>query len=125
MLADRELPDDVRDELSDPEFINRTHGRRSTYAVGCRGPLCRKAERDEAERKYQRKRARLGAEPARTGLKDLKSRARDEELASIQAWHELMREYAKINYLVQRDEEPDVPPQGISEFNDQCEISPG
>lgn len=41
-----ELPEDIRAELEDPEFITRKHYSRATYALGCHGPLCRKAERD-------------------------------------------------------------------------------
>lgn len=44
MLA--ELPDDVREELEDPKFLTRKHYSRSTYALGCHGPFCRKAESD-------------------------------------------------------------------------------
>lgn len=45
-----ELPDDVVEELLDPRFLNRTHHKKATYAKGCRGPLCRKEERDMKER---------------------------------------------------------------------------
>lgn len=43
---------DVCEELTDPEFKNRSHHNRKTYTVGCGGPLCRKAARD-----YMRRRA--------------------------------------------------------------------
>lgn len=42
MLAN--LPDDVREELENPEYITRKHYSRSTYALGCHGPMCRRAE---------------------------------------------------------------------------------
>lgn len=42
------LPDDIREELTNPEFISRKHCSRATYALGCHGPLCRKAERDRS-----------------------------------------------------------------------------
>lgn len=36
---------EVRDELTDPRFLNYTHGGRSTYSkTGCRGPLCKRAQ---------------------------------------------------------------------------------
>lgn len=104
-----ELPDDVKEELNDPRFSGRTHGKRGTYAKasdggkGCRGPLCRKAERDEAQIKYAARRARAGHRPARVGLKDDDVRARDEQLAKIQLWHEGQRELARLNRLVQAD----------------------
>lgn len=107
-----ELPEDVLLEISDIRFASRTHGKRGTYArppagaaageKGCRGPLCRKAERDEAELKYARRRARLG-KVARIGLKDDDVRARDELLDRIQQWHECERYLAKLNRLVQSD----------------------
>lgn len=47
MLLDRtDLPLEVRQELEDPRFINRTHYKRNTYDAGCSGPLCRKANRE-------------------------------------------------------------------------------
>lgn len=103
-----ELPDDVREELADPRFSDRTHGIRGTYAKaadggkGCRGPLCRKAERDEGAEKYARQRARQG-KTARPGLKDEEVRARDEELSRIILWHRGQRELARLNRLVQTD----------------------
>lgn len=42
---------DVCEELTDPYFRNRSHHNRKTYAVGCAGPLCKKATRDYARRR--------------------------------------------------------------------------
>lgn len=42
-------------ELTDPEFADRKHYSRSTYKDGCHGPLCTKAERDKAARRYAAK----------------------------------------------------------------------
>lgn len=39
------VPEDVAEELSDPRFMFRKHNCRATYALGCRGPLCRMKER--------------------------------------------------------------------------------
>lgn len=41
-------------ELTDERFKARTHHRRKLYDEGCKGPLCRKAERDRSRRRYQR-----------------------------------------------------------------------
>lgn len=107
-----ELPDDVREELEDPRFTSRTHGTRGTYArasdggKGCRGPLCKKAERDDAQKKYAARRAARGMK-AEEGKKDEKARARDEELSKIQLWHCAQREMARLNRLVQVDVEPE------------------
>lgn len=97
------LPDDVLAELTDKEYTGRTHGRRATYAQGCHGPLCKKSERDLGHEKYTERRARQGKPPARSGLKDDKARERDELLTQIQAWHDLMREYTRLNKLVRSD----------------------
>lgn len=110
MWAD--LPDDVLAELNDERFENRTHGVRGTYAraadggKGCRGPLCRKAERDSGEAKYARRRAKDG-KSARSGLKDEEARARDELLDRITLWHRGQRELSRLNKLVQPDDDDD------------------
>jgi len=49
------LPADVRKELSDPEFGTRKHHSRATYALGCHGPLCRKAERDRGRSRNEQR----------------------------------------------------------------------
>jgi hypothetical protein len=57
-----ELPADVRAELEDPEYITRSHYSRATYAEGCRGPLCRKAERDRGRRRNEHRATEAGRE---------------------------------------------------------------
>lgn len=47
-----ELAKAVADELADGEYVGQSHYDRNTYFNGCRGPLCRKAERDNAAKKY-------------------------------------------------------------------------
>lgn len=106
------LPDDVLTELKDPRFASRTHGTRGTYAratdggKGCRGPLCKKAERDDGEAKYKRRREVQG-KPHTVGEKNLKVRARDAELTKIQLWHAGQIYLAKLNKLVQPDLDPE------------------
>lgn len=85
-----DFPDDVRDELIDQDFINRTHGRRATYAKNCRGPLCRKAERD---RGFTRQRSMAGLPPA-AAEPDTKARDRDVLLNRAMAWHWMERRAA-------------------------------
>lgn len=41
---------EVNDELADPRFNTYRHGSPSTYQKGCKGPLCRKANRDRAHK---------------------------------------------------------------------------
>lgn len=48
----RALMAEMNVEIADERFATRTHGKRATYDVGCRGPLCRKALRDAARRTY-------------------------------------------------------------------------
>lgn len=47
-----ELPivKEVNDELADPTFATYRHGSPGTYNKGCKGPLCRKANRDRAHK---------------------------------------------------------------------------
>lgn len=110
-----ELPEDVLEELNDPRFLNRTHGTRGTYAKasdggkGCRGPLCRKSERDEGHAKYARKRARDGKD-ARVGLLDEEARARDELLTRIIAWHRGVRVVVRSS-MYQPDTDPEDEPE--------------
>jgi len=47
-----ELIQQVTDELCDDRYSGQSHYDKNTYANGCRGPLCRKAERDAAARRY-------------------------------------------------------------------------
>ena len=46
----------IQKELLDKEYYHLTHGRRSTNAKGCKGPLCAKAGRDHS-RNRERKRS--------------------------------------------------------------------
>ena len=87
------LPDDVREELVDPKYLSRQHHSRSTSRDGCRGPLCRKAERE-----YKAKRnAQLALTEGRTVKKMAADKRRpgdthrDELLNQIYVWHMLER----------------------------------
>lgn len=42
-------------ELSDPLYLGRTHGKISCYNEGCRGPFCRKVNRDRSRQMYGNK----------------------------------------------------------------------
>lgn len=80
MLGD--LGAQVMDELLDDRFDTFTHGNKGTSSAGCKGPLCRKAERDACARRYRRRKGgevreyapREGAYP-------------EEWLQSILDWH--------------------------------------
>ena len=50
-LRCEELWDEVLNEMLDGTFTNRQHHNSSTYDSGCRGILCRKANRDHPRRK--------------------------------------------------------------------------
>lgn len=76
-----ELPEDIRAELEDEEYITRKHYSRSTYALGCHGPLCQKAERDRGRRRNEQ-RAGEGYTPA------LEYRVEDPpNIEAIIEWH--------------------------------------
>lgn len=51
------FPDDIAAEIEDERYLSSTHGRASTYNTGCRGPLCRMANREkttpDAKRLYK------------------------------------------------------------------------
>lgn len=79
-----DLADDVLAELKDPDFIGRTHYKKATYAVGCRGPLCRKLERDEARADTEKAAREAGRDytPRITPAQE-----RDPELDTVIEWH--------------------------------------
>lgn len=57
---------DVKAELEDvTRFKTHVHGRRYGYRLGCRGPLCTKANRDDI-RQYKRNRHAYSVEKPRT-----------------------------------------------------------
>lgn len=91
------LPDDVRAELTDPEFAHRQHHSRSTSRDGCRGPLCKKAEREYKAKRDAARAAKEGR--VVTPLPPEKRRPgdtnRDELLNQIFAWHMLERSRPK------------------------------
>ena len=74
---------DVCNELEDPRYANRQHGSRATAALGCGGPLCRKAERDRS-RKRNEARAISAGRIYRGGER---SYDRDDLLEAIIEWH--------------------------------------
>lgn len=83
-MLDR-LPDDVRKELGDPEFGTRKHHSRATYALGCNGPLCKKAERDRGRTRNQRR----ALDNGKSYNPNLKIRLEeDQELEKIVEWYE-------------------------------------
>ena len=83
-----ELAPDVAAELADPHFLTRTHGKKATYQAGCRGPLCRKAERERKRASYRRNKGKVLEYPPRH------ERARDWYLEKVQREHEAIRAQA-------------------------------
>lgn len=78
-----DLPEDVRAELEDPRFPRRQHYSRATYALGCRGTLCKLAE---THRGRERNKERALAE-GRNYVPRARKTDREAELAPIIAWH--------------------------------------
>lgn len=87
MMEKLALPEnaDIRAELSDPKYKKYTHGTRSTYARDCRGPLCRKSERDRSARRHEIIQASRGRKVRRYAPQA--ERERDEFLTWIIGWH--------------------------------------
>lgn len=76
-----ELKAEVRAEL-EGEFAHRLHYSKGTYADGCRGPLCRKAERD-ATKDRQEARERVTGLPYRPLVDTPQNCLRDDFLNNI------------------------------------------
>lgn len=47
--------EDIFEELTDPDYKGLMHYSRATYALGCRGPMCRRKERDRALQRNERR----------------------------------------------------------------------
>lgn len=77
--------EDVRNELNDPKYATRRHGSRATAALGCNGPLCKRAERIRSRRRNELRAKKAGRSynPSRERLYD-----RDDLLEAIGGWHE-------------------------------------
>lgn len=88
MWAD--LPEDVYFEITDPRYINRSHGKKATSSAGCNGPLCRKAARESKERQRESLAREMG-QPIKRYKKTPERVALDELLNKILAWHWLVR----------------------------------
>jgi hypothetical protein len=73
------LSADILAELLDSEHVLRVHGRRTCYTAGCRGPLCRRADRIENRRRYEESRRRAGKPFTPSDLRTVRD-SRDEEL---------------------------------------------
>lgn len=82
-------PTDVVAEITDPVYLNRTHGTPACYAKGCRGPLCQKGERDKQERRRRKQAEKDGREYVAFGPHP--ARHRDELLEEILDWHRTQR----------------------------------
>jgi hypothetical protein len=74
---------DVVTELSDPKFASRRHNSRATYALGCHGPLCGKAERDRGRSRNAKK----ATEAGRSYREGYRKYDRDALLDYIAEWH--------------------------------------
>ena len=76
---------DIFLELNDEKFISRQHYSRATYALGCHGPLCRKAERDRGRKRTEQKAAAKGREYE--PKPDIQKNERDGLMHLIINWH--------------------------------------
>lgn len=72
---------EVRAELAG-EYGHRLHYSKGTYADGCRGPMCRKAERDETKARQERKERKSGR-PYKPQVDDPETCLRDDLLNTM------------------------------------------
>ena len=91
MWVELEKPEnaDIFFELNDSKFLSRTHGTRSTYADGCRGPLCRWSERERGRARHAKRQAAKGK-----GVLNMPpgpARDRDDLIRRVIAWHRGVR----------------------------------
>lgn len=87
LKAELEKPEnrDIVEELNDEKFISRQHYSRATYALGCHGPLCRRAERDRGRQRTQKKAEDSGREYQPNP--DLRKDDREGLMQFIINWH--------------------------------------
>ena len=84
------MPAEIQDEILDPKFDSMTHGKKATYAGGCRGPLCAYADNEDKKAQYRRRAAEEGREVREYRKRD---RPYDEStLTRIIEWHHLTRD---------------------------------
>lgn len=81
------IADDVWDEVGDDKYSGRKHGVRSTYGIGCRGPLCRRSEKLRARERNQYRAEKAGRE-YQPSYRIKRDDTRETELAAAQEWHE-------------------------------------
>ena len=89
LVLELEKPEnaDIKEELLNPKFASREHYSRATYAAGCRGPLCRKSEKDRGRKRNAKKAARAGREYKSLVNEDLELNVRDYILDIVIYWH--------------------------------------
>lgn len=84
-----ELAEDVWAEISDRTFAGRRHYSRATYALGCRGPLCKKAEKDRGRRRNETRALSQGRE-YEPNL-HIRRTDRDWELTQVLGWYNFIQ----------------------------------
>lgn len=82
---EKEENKDILEELMDPEYASRQHYSRATYAEGCHGPLCRKAERDRGRQRNE-ERAHAAGRTYRPN-ENTRDAKRDGLLLFVIEWH--------------------------------------
>jgi hypothetical protein len=73
------------------EFSHRIHYSKGTYASGCRGPMCRKAERDKTKERQEAKYRKSGL-PYRPQVDDHETCIREDALNLIIFYHRYSRD---------------------------------
>lgn len=87
LRAELEKPEnaDIFFELNDSDYLTRQHYSRATYALGCRGPMCRKAEKDRGRRRNEIRATRQGRKYI--PKEEIRKTDRDALMDFIIHWH--------------------------------------
>lgn len=71
------LSEEIFEELTDERYSRLKHNSNATYARGCHGPLCRKAERDRALQRNEEKAQKEGRVYVSRANKDVTDEMRE------------------------------------------------
>lgn len=85
---------EVQAELEDTDYKSRRHGVKATYSAGCRGPLCRKGNRDAVREKYRAAQEEAGVEVS--PMKPRDERIEDPYLVKWQKDYDTVREMERM-----------------------------
>jgi hypothetical protein len=85
----RDIYAEIIEELDNPKFKTRIHGRSALYKAGCDGPMCTKAHRDKTKEEYDARVMRKAGREVKPRVTSRSQRVRryDTEIANAIARH--------------------------------------